>query len=94
MSSQEEYTSIEVQLSGEVSEVMESRGIHEDEVKIVIHEGETTGKKLYQPENNRYLAKKRLGEATFYVEYSVSGENKYLIHTAYSHMAELEESNG
>jgi len=77
-----------------VSEVMESRGIHEDEVKMVIYEGETTEKKLYQPENNRYLAKKRVGESTFYVEYSVSGEKKYSIHTAYSHMAELEESDG
>ena len=38
MSSQEEYASIEGQLSGEVSEVMESRGIHEDEVKMVLAE--------------------------------------------------------
>ena len=91
MSFQEEYASIEVQLSGEVSEVMESRGIHEDEVKMVIYEGETTEKKLYQPESNRYLAKKRIGEATFYVEYSTSGEKKYSIYTAYSHRAELKE---
>ena len=89
MSSQE-YKAIQLQLSDEVKEILESRGIHEEEVKMVIYEGETTEKKLYQPESNRFLAKKRIGEATFYVEYSVSEGKKYVVHTAYFHRAETE----
>jgi glutamate synthase (NADPH/NADH) small chain len=90
MSSQE-YEAIKLQKSEEVSEILESRHILDDEVKMVIRNAESRGEKLYQPETQRFLAKLKITDVTFYVEYSIAGEKTYIVHTAYSHRAELEE---
>ena len=91
MSAQE----IKLQISNEVRELLESRGIRTEDVEKVIQNGEEKGEKLYR--EDRYLAKLRIGGATseegatFYVEYSIVGQETYLIHTAYSHKAKAEE---
>ena len=86
-----EYEAVKLQKSDQVKGLLEERHILDQEVKMVIYEAETTGEKLYQPEANRYLAKKRISHATFYVEYSIAEEQTYEVHTGYSHRAELEE---
>jgi len=86
-----EYEAIKLQKSEEVSEILESRHILDDEIKMVIHNAESKGEKLYQPETERFLAKLKIADVTFYVEYSLAGEKTYIVHTAYSHRAELEE---
>lgn len=83
------YQQVELEVSDEVRELLESRHILDDEVKMVIHNAETSGEKLYQPGTNRYLAKLRVGNATFYVEYSATEGGSYIVHTAYSHRAEF-----
>jgi hypothetical protein len=75
-----------------VASLMEQRHILDDDIKQVIYNAEATGEKLYQPEENRYLAKMRLSEATFYVEYSVVSDG-YVVHTAYSHRSEMVGDN-
>jgi hypothetical protein len=89
--SPQEYEAIKLQKSEEVSEILESRHILDDEVKMVIHNAESKGEKLYQAETERFLAKLKIADVTFYVEYSLAGERTYIVHTAYSHRAELEE---
>jgi hypothetical protein len=74
------HEEISLSKSQEVAQLLEERGIHD----------ETTGDKLYQQEGDRFLARLRISEATFYVEYSVSGEN-YIVHSAYAHRAEMVE---
>jgi hypothetical protein len=90
MSSQE-YEALKLQKSREVSEILESRHILDDEVKMVIHNAESRGGKLCQPGTERFLGKLKIAGVTFYVEYSLGGEKTYIVHTAYSHRAELEE---
>jgi hypothetical protein len=90
MSSQE-YEDLKLQKSEEVKEILESRHILDDEVKMVIHNAESKGEKLYQPETERFLGKLKIADVTFYAEYSLAGEKTYVVHTAYSHRAELEE---
>ncbi len=85
------YEEVELQKSDEVSELLESRHILDEEIKMVIHNAEATGGKLYQPETNRYLATLRISNATFYVEYSAAQGKAYVVHTAYSHRAEITE---
>jgi len=85
------YEQVKLGKSTEVKGVLDSRHILDDEIKIVIHNAESTGEKLYQPEGNKFLAKKRIGEVTYYVEYSAGEENTYIVHTAYSHRATLLE---
>lgn len=82
------YEEIKLQKGDGVAALLEQRHILDEEVKQVIHHGETTGDKLYQAEGNRYLAKLRLGEVTFYVEYSPA-DGAYLVHTAYFHRSEI-----
>lgn len=82
------WEEITLQVNEEGKQLLEERHISEDEVKRVVYYAETEGKKLYQPEANRYLAKLRMGEATFYVEYSIE-EEKFVVRTAYTHKSEI-----
>ena len=93
---QKEYEKVKLQKSAEVTEHLKSQHILDDEVKMVIHNAESTGEKLYQPGTNKFLAKKRMGEreefkVTYYVEYSIAEENTYIVHNAYCHTAKLLE---
>ena len=90
MPSAEAHEGINLNKSAEVEELLEERGIHDEEIKMVIHNAETTGAKLYQQDGDRFLARSRVLDATFYAEYSVSGED-YTVHSAYAHKSELVE---
>ena len=84
----EEYEALQLQKSAEVNELLETRHIQDDEVKMVIHEAETTGEKLRQEGSDHLLGKKRVGNVTFYAEYSPAGDKTYTVHSAYSHRME------
>ncbi|MFC1869747.1 hypothetical protein ACFLYE_00575 [Chloroflexota bacterium] len=84
------WEEIKLELSDELKQRLEDRHILEDEVKQVIHHAETDGEKLFQPDENRYLAKLRIGEATFYVAYSIEGD-RYGVNSAYAHKSEIKE---
>ena len=79
---------IKLQVNDNVKQLMEDRHISDDEVKKVIHHAETESDKLYLPDENRYLAKLRIGEATFYVEYSIE-EGNYIVRSAYAHKTKI-----
>ena len=84
-----DHQGIKLQISGQVRELLESRGIRDEDVRKVVENAEEKEEKLYR--EDRYLAKLEVEEATFYVEYSVLGEQIYLVHTAYSHRAKVQE---
>jgi len=71
--------------------LLEERHIYEDDIKAVISAAEESGEKLYQADSNHLLAKQRISNATFYVEYTPVVEGGYEVHTAYSHRSEIEE---
>ena len=85
MSSQE----IRLQISDQVKELLESRGIRDEDIEKVISTAEEKGEKLYR--GDKYLAKLKIGERTFYVEYSIVEKGTCTIHTAYSHVSTMEE---
>ena len=82
------WEDVKVQVTAEVKKLLEERHILADEVKQVIHHAEAQSEKLYQPGVNVYLAKLRIGKATFYVEYSIEDGN-YIVRSAYAHKAEI-----
>lgn len=90
MPSPEGHEGISLKKSAEVVQLLEERGIHDEEIKMVIHNAEASGGKLYQEDGDRFLARARILEATFYVEYSLSGEG-YIVHSAYAHKSEVGE---
>lgn len=79
---------IKLDIRPEVNRYLEMRHVLEDEVKQVIFQAETTGEKLYQPDSGKFLAKLRIGKATFYVEYS-QGTGKFIVESAYAHKSEI-----
>jgi hypothetical protein len=86
----ESYQEIQLTKSDAVASLLEERHLLDDDVKQVIYHAETTGEKLFQPEENRCLAKLTLSNATFYVEYSIV-DGSYVVHTAYSHQSQIVE---
>ena len=76
----------------EVAALLEKRHILDEDIEQVIRNAEESGEKLYQPEGERFLAKAKLSEATFYVEYSPSDAG-YVVHSAYAHRSEIMEEN-
>ena len=81
---------IKIEISDAVKQTMEERHVSPDEVKMVInHVEKEGGVKLYVPDDNRYLGKNIMGGATFYVDYSIEGDN-YIINSAYAHKAEIQ----
>ncbi|MFH1625391.1 MAG: hypothetical protein ABID54_09600 [Pseudomonadota bacterium] len=87
----ESYETIELQVSDQVAELLESRKIMHDEIRMVIHNAETKGEKLYQQGSDDFLARLRIANVTFYVKYAAAGGGTYTVQTAYSHRTELTE---
>jgi hypothetical protein len=85
-----EARALRLEITDEVAEILDERHILDEDLKRVIQHAESTGEKLYQTDTDRFLSKLRVGDVTFYVEYSPVDKG-YRIHTAYSHRFLLEE---
>ena len=85
-----EARSWHLEKTDEVADMLDERHIMDEDLKRVIQNAESTGEKLYQTDTDRLLSKLRVGDVTFYVEYSRIDKG-YRIHTAYSHRFLLEE---
>ncbi|MBP1730641.1 MAG: hypothetical protein H6Q55_1070 [Deltaproteobacteria bacterium] len=68
--------------------LLDQRHILDADVEAVISNAESTGEKLYDPGSGRFLAKLTTENATFYVEYSASGDD-FVVHTAYFHRSQF-----
>jgi len=84
-----EAQALKIEKNDDVQTLMDSRHITDEDIKRVLDHAEKTGKKLYQPENGRFLSKLRVQKTYFYVEYSPI-ESGYRIHTVYAHRFLLE----
>jgi hypothetical protein len=82
------WQDIKLEISPSIKRYLEMRHVSEDEARQVIHQAETTKEKLHQPDSDRYLAKLRIGKATFYVEYH-QGAGGFIIDSAYAHKSEI-----
>lgn len=85
------WEAIILEKSSEVSAVLDDRGILDDDIKMVIHNAETTEEKMYKPETGECLAKLLIGETTFHVQYTPVDEQNYTIHTAFWFKSRIEE---
>lgn len=76
--------------SQEVTKLLESRNIRDEEVSEVILEAEQKGgNRFYHQETGRYAAGKKIGEAVYWVTYTPGAESEYIVHSAYWHKSEL-----
>lgn len=86
----ENTNDIDIVLPEDVKNLMEDRLILLQDIKEVIRNAEETGEKFINPENNHYLARKKLKNVTYWVEYEEK-DGKYLIYDVYSHRMEIVE---
>lgn len=75
-------------ISSEVRAVLEQRLILDDDIRQVISHAEKTGRRLRHSETGRFLACRKLGSVTYWVEYSPESGG-YAVFTAYSHRMEI-----
>lgn len=83
-----DFKTINLVISDEVADNMEERGVREEDVREVLEYAETGGKKLYMEGEDHFLARKRMGNFSAYVEYKTSTDEIELI-DVYSHMVKL-----
>lgn len=77
-------------LTEDIKNLMEDRWILLQDVEKVIENAEETGEKFKNPENGKYLARKRLDNVTYWVEYKKK-DDVYLVEDVYSHRMEVVE---
>jgi glutamate synthase (NADPH) small chain len=77
-------------LTDEIKNLMEDRWILLQDVEQVIEGAEETGEKFRNPESGKYLARKRIDNVTYWVEYDKK-DDAYLIDNVYSHRMEVVE---
>ncbi len=85
-----EHKKIQLIVSQDVLDLMNSRHILEEDIQKVILFAEQTGKHLINPDNNHRLASYKPVRVTYWVEYEVTDQG-YVIHNSYSHRMQLPE---
>lgn len=82
--------SVNMIINQEMADLMEDRGIQQGDLEEVIQTAEAGGVKLIADDKTRFLAKKRLGNFTVYVEYAPA-EDGFEVLNMYSHRVTLNE---
>lgn len=85
----ERKMSVELKISEEVKDLMDEKGILEEDVQAVVDYAEE-GNKLVDEETGRCLAKKLTGAFTVYAEYEMDADAAKIINV-YSHRVLLGE---
>ncbi|WGI17455.1 hypothetical protein [Methanonatronarchaeum sp. AMET-Sl] len=80
----------ELEMSGEVEDLVEERGLDEKSIKAAIHEGEKSGHKLVNNEDGTVLSKKEGDNLTTYARYRKVDEDKFKLVSAYGHKMSIE----
>ena len=78
----------------EARRVMDGRMILTDDVIAVLNDYRETGEAILDSDSGLMIARKRLGNATFWVKFTESGGNAYTVHGAYSHRMNVVRREG
>jgi Fe-S oxidoreductase len=86
-----ENPKIDVLISQELKEKLNSKYILESDIYTVIEHSEQSGNKLFDPENNTFTSYLQIGKTTYWVAYRTIEVNKYELINAYCHRMKIEE---
>jgi Fe-S oxidoreductase len=84
----EEYEKLKLIISPDVLKRIDERRILEEDIRKVIFQAETSGKKMQSRESGNYLAYLQPGNVTFWVEYSPH-EDGFTVLNAYCHRMKI-----
>lgn len=85
----DEARAMKLVLDEAVRERLEERHITEEDIRRVLCHAEQSGEKLCRPQGGGFLAKRRIAETYFYVEYEPR-DGAFCVRTAYAHRLLLE----
>ncbi|RZN60550.1 MAG: hypothetical protein EF811_06470 [Methanonatronarchaeia archaeon] len=80
----------ELEISSDVQEAIEERGLDEKSIKKAIQEGEKSGHKLVNQEDGSVLAKTEGDNLTTYAQYKKIDEDKMELVSAWGHKMSIE----
>ena len=84
----------ELNYTPEARRIMDDRMILTDDVIAVIDSYRETGEAVLDSTSGLLIARKRIGNATFWVQFTRDSENSYTVHGAYSHRMNVERRQG
>lgn len=95
---QEETAEMKLEFSLNYTEdarrMMDTRMILSDDVIAVLRDFRETGEAILDGEDGMLVARKRVGNATFWVKFTQEGEDAYTVHRAYSHRMQVVKREG
>lgn len=74
-----------LEFTDEALNMMDDRMILKSDVIGVMDELRQTGEAIFDAETGLLIARRRIGNVTFWVKYTETGDGGYLVHRAYSH---------
>ena len=74
-----------LEFTGEALKIMDDRMILKSDVIGVMDELRQTGEAIFDAETGLLIARRRIGNVTFWVKYTETEDGGYLVHRAYSH---------
>ena len=89
MPDQQDFEKIRLNLTETVKSQIEDRLILVEDIQKVIAYAEQSGKRMFNPTTNRYLAYFKPASVTYWVEYSLQEDGSFDIYKAYSHRMEI-----
>jgi len=86
-----ETNELKLRISPELYHKMNWHLIAEEEVRLVIQNGETTGKKLYHQDTGLFTSSLKIGMVTCWVDYFPEDDGSYTVANVYSHRISFTE---
>ena len=90
----EKKLDFDLKYTDEARAMMADRMILTDDVIGVLQDFRETGEAVLDSESGLIIARKRIGNATFWVKFSRESEDSYTVHRAYSHRMNVVRGNG
>ena len=84
----------ELKYTEEARQMMDERMILTDDVIAVLEDFRRTGEAILDGEDELLVARRRVGNATFWVKFTRDGEDAYTVHRAYSHRMQVVKREG
>ena len=80
--------------TAEARQMMDARMILTDDVIAVLQDFRRTGEAVLDGEDGLLVARRRVGNVTFWVKFTRDDENAYTVHRAYSHRMQVVKREG
>ena len=84
----------ELHYTDEARRMMDDRMILSDDVIAVLQDFRQTGEAVLDSEDGLLVARRRVGNATFWVKFAREGEDSFTVHRAYSHRMNVVKREG